>query len=69
MLEMSKHSMRSGRLSRLRDSRSSSSASIRRRRLRSLCSGVVLERELGVLLREILEPALLAALGRANLDA
>ena len=35
MFEMSKHSIRSGRLSRLTHSRSSSSASMRRRRLRS----------------------------------
>ena len=62
MFEMSKHSIRSGRLSRLSASRSSSSASTRRSRFCSRRGRLVLEREPRVLVGELREPPLLAAL-------
>ena len=66
---MSKHSIRIGSDSRLSASRSSSSASTRRSRFVSATNVSERERELGVLLRELLQPPLLAALRRAHLDA
>ena len=65
---MSKHSIRIGSDSRFSVSRSSSSDSSRRARFVSATNVSGVERELRVLLRELLQTALLAALGRANLD-
>ena len=53
MVEMSKHSMRIGRLSRFSASRSSSSASTRRSRFCSEATAVGLEREPRVLLGQL----------------
>ena len=66
---MSKHSIRSGRLSRLRHSRSSSSASIRRRRLLLGRRGVAdASASWAFSLGELCEPPLLPALRRPHLD-
>ena len=69
MFETSKHSIRSGRLSRFRHSRSCSSAVTRRSRSASRRRRVRLERDARVLGRELDEAALLAARRRAHLDA
>ena len=69
MFEMSKHSIRTGRLSRLSTSRSSSSAAIRFDRAASRIAASDFERELRVLGRELDETSLLAAQRRAHDDA
>ena len=69
MFEMSKHSIRSGRLSRLSASRSSSSACTRRSCFCSETSCVRVEREPRVLAGELGQPPLLAARGHAHVYA
>ena len=66
---MSKHSMRSGRLSRLSASRSSSSAADAAQPLLLRDEGLRVERELRVLRRQLCEPPLLAPRRRSHLDA
>ena len=69
MFEMSKHSIRIGRLSRLSASRSSSSASTRRSRLRSATDGLRARAPARAFsVASSCEPPLLAALGDAHLD-
>ena len=69
MLETSKHSIRTGRLSRFSTSRSSSSAAIRFEPRRLPHRRVRLERELRVLGGELDEPPLLASQRRSHDDA
>ena len=68
MFETSKHSIRSGRLSRLSASRNVLERGVVPQPLQLSGRHVAVERQAGVLRRHLLEPPLLAALGRAELD-